>query len=143
MAGWRMGFAVGNERVIAALARVKSYLDYGAFTPVQVAATAALNGPEDCIREMRDTYRKRRDALVESFGSSSNQVSLRAISHSHSFTHPSHTIAHPRCHQTPTTDRSPSLNPRTRDPPVLRAAKPRHLSSPSPITSSSKPGAEG
>jgi alanine-synthesizing transaminase len=68
MAGWRMGFAVGNERIIAALARVKSYLDYGAFTPVQVAATAALNGPDDCIREMRDTYRKRRDTLVESFG---------------------------------------------------------------------------
>jgi alanine-synthesizing transaminase len=68
MPGWRMGFAVGNERIIAALARVKSYLDYGAFTPVQVAATAALNGPEDCIREMRETYRKRRDALVESFG---------------------------------------------------------------------------
>ncbi|HVV42352.1 MAG TPA: LL-diaminopimelate aminotransferase [Nitrobacter sp.] len=68
MAGWRMGFAVGNERIIAALARVKSYLDYGAFTPVQVAATAALNGPDDCIREMRDTYRKRRDILVESFG---------------------------------------------------------------------------
>src|SRR6202012_2537838 len=68
MAGWRMGFAVVNERIIAALSRVKSYLDYGAFTPVQVAATAALNGPEDCIREMRDTYRKRRDALVESFG---------------------------------------------------------------------------
>ena len=68
MAGWRMGFAVGNDRIIAALARVKSYLDYGAFTPVQVAATAALNGPDDCIKEMRDTYRKRRDALVESFG---------------------------------------------------------------------------
>jgi alanine-synthesizing transaminase len=68
MAGWRMGFAVGNERIIAALARVKSYLDYGAFTPVQVAATAALNGPDDCIREMRETYRKRRDTLVESFG---------------------------------------------------------------------------
>jgi alanine-synthesizing transaminase len=68
MAGWRMGFAVGNERIIAALARVKSYLDYGAFTPIQVAATAALNGTDDCIREMRDTYRKRRDALVESFG---------------------------------------------------------------------------
>src|ERR1700748_5882 len=67
MAGWRMGFAVGNERIIAALARVKSYLDYGAFTPIQVAATAALNGPEDCIREMRETYRKRRDVLVESF----------------------------------------------------------------------------
>jgi alanine-synthesizing transaminase len=67
MAGWRMGFAVGNERIIAALARVKSYLDYGAFTPVQVAATAALNGPEDCIRDMRETYKKRRDVLVESF----------------------------------------------------------------------------
>jgi len=68
MPGWRIGFAVGNERIIAALTRVKSYLDYGAFTPVQVAATAALNGPDDCIREMRDTYRKRRDVLVDSFG---------------------------------------------------------------------------
>ena len=68
MPGWRIGFAVGNERIIAALARVKSYLDYGAFTPVQVAATAALNGPDDCIKEMRDTYKRRRDVLVESFG---------------------------------------------------------------------------
>jgi alanine-synthesizing transaminase len=68
MPGWRIGFAVGNERIIAALTRVKSYLDYGAFTPIQVAATAALNGPDDCIREMRETYRKRRDAMVESFG---------------------------------------------------------------------------
>jgi alanine-synthesizing transaminase len=68
MPGWRIGFAVGNERIIAALARVKSYLDYGAFTPIQVAATAALNGPEACIHEMRATYRRRRDALVESFG---------------------------------------------------------------------------
>ena len=68
MAGWRMGFAVGNERLLAALARVKSYLDYGAFTPVQVAATAALNGPDDCIREMRGIYRKRRDVLVDAFG---------------------------------------------------------------------------
>jgi alanine-synthesizing transaminase len=68
MPGWRIGFAVGNDRVIAALARVKSYLDYGAFTPVQVAATAALNGPDDCIREMREIYRRRRDVLVESFG---------------------------------------------------------------------------
>jgi alanine-synthesizing transaminase len=67
MAGWRIGFAVGNERVISALGRVKSYLDYGAFTPVQVAATAALNGPDDCIREMRETYKRRRDVLVESF----------------------------------------------------------------------------
>ena len=55
MAGWRMGFAVGNERLLAALARVKSYLDYGAYTPIQVAAAAALNGPEDCItRDARD-----------------------------------------------------------------------------------------
>ncbi len=68
MPGWRIGFAVGNERIVAALARVKSYLDYGAFTPIQVAATAALNGSDDCIREMRDTYRRRRDVLVESFG---------------------------------------------------------------------------
>jgi alanine-synthesizing transaminase len=68
MPGWRMGFAVGNERLIAALARVKSYLDYGAFTPIQVAAAAALNGPDDCIVEMRDIYRRRRDVLVESFG---------------------------------------------------------------------------
>src|SRR5580698_1254027 len=68
MPGWRIGFAVGNERLIAALSRVKSYLDYGAFTPIQVAATAALNGPDDCIREMRDIYKRRRDVLVESFG---------------------------------------------------------------------------
>jgi alanine-synthesizing transaminase len=67
MAGWRMGFAVGNERLLAALARVKSYLDYGAYTPIQVAAAAALNGPEDCIREMRATYKRRRDVCVESF----------------------------------------------------------------------------
>jgi alanine-synthesizing transaminase len=68
MAGWRVGFAVGNDRLIAALGRVKSYLDYGAFTPIQVAAAAALNGPQDCIDEMRDTYRRRRDAMVDSFG---------------------------------------------------------------------------
>ncbi len=68
MAGWRMGFAVGNEKLLAALTRVKSYLDYGAYTPIQVAAAAALNGPEDCINEMRAVYRTRRDALVESFG---------------------------------------------------------------------------
>src|ERR1700674_2408844 len=68
MPGWRIGFAVGNERIIAALARVQSYVDYGAFTPVQVAAAAALNGPDDCIHQMRATYRKRRDALVDSFG---------------------------------------------------------------------------
>lgn len=74
MPGWRMGFAVGNERIIAALGRVKSYLDYGAFTPIQVAATAALNGPDDCIKEMREIYKKRRDVLVESFGRAGWQV---------------------------------------------------------------------
>ena len=68
MAGWRVGFAVGNERMIASLGRVKSYLDYGAFTPIQVAAAAGINGPQDCVAEMRGTYRRRRDALVESFG---------------------------------------------------------------------------
>ena len=67
MAGWRMGFAVGNERLISALTRVKSYLDYGAYTPIQVAASAALNGPDDCIHEMRAIYKKRRDVMVESF----------------------------------------------------------------------------
>jgi alanine-synthesizing transaminase len=65
MPGWRIGFAVGNPRLIAALARIKSYLDYGAFTPVQVAATAALNGPQDCVDEIRAVYRARRDTLVE------------------------------------------------------------------------------
>jgi len=68
MPGWRVGFAVGNERLIAALARVKSYLDYGAFTPIQVAATAALNGSDAVIEEVRNVYRNRRDVMVESFG---------------------------------------------------------------------------
>lgn len=67
MAGWRMGFAVGSKRLIAALARVKSYLDYGAFTPIQVAACAALDGPQDCVEEVRQIYKARRDVLVESF----------------------------------------------------------------------------
>ena len=67
MAGWRMGFAVGNRQLIAALTRVKSYLDYGAFTPIQAAAVAALNGPQDCIEEHRLLYKRRRDVLVESF----------------------------------------------------------------------------
>jgi alanine-synthesizing transaminase len=68
MPGWRMGFAVGNDRLIAALARVKSYLDYGAFTPIQVAAAAALNGPQDCVAEIRSIYKSRRDTVFESFG---------------------------------------------------------------------------
>ncbi len=68
MPGWRMGFAVGNQKLVSALTRVKSYLDYGAFTPIQVAATAALNGPQDIIDENRALYKKRRDVMVESFG---------------------------------------------------------------------------
>jgi alanine-synthesizing transaminase len=68
MAGWRMGFAVGNEQLVGALTRVKSYLDYGAFTPIQAAAVAALNGPQDCIEANRQLYKKRRDVLVECFG---------------------------------------------------------------------------
>jgi alanine-synthesizing transaminase len=68
MPGWRMGFAVGNERLISALTRVKSYLDYGAFTPIQVAASAALNGDGSDIEEVRSIYRKRRDVMVDAFG---------------------------------------------------------------------------
>jgi alanine-synthesizing transaminase len=64
MPGWRMGFAAGNPRLINALTRMKSYLDYGAFTPIQVAAVAALNGPQDCVAEMRALYRERRDILL-------------------------------------------------------------------------------
>ena len=66
MAGWRVGTVVGNARICAALARVKSYLDYGAFMPIQVAAAAALNGPQDCVDEIRATYKSRRDVLVSS-----------------------------------------------------------------------------
>ena len=66
MPGWRMGYAAGNKRLIGALARIKSYLDYGAYTPIQVAATAALNGPEECIEEIRAIYKSRRDVLVDS-----------------------------------------------------------------------------
>ncbi len=68
MAGWRIGFAVGNRTLIHALTRVKSYLDYGAFTPIQAAATAALNGPQDIIEANRQLYKARRDCLVTSFG---------------------------------------------------------------------------
>ncbi|NBB83020.1 MAG: LL-diaminopimelate aminotransferase [Alphaproteobacteria bacterium] len=65
MPGWRIGFAVGNQKLVGALARVKSYLDYGAFTPIQVAATAALNGPQDCVDDVRRLYRDRRDVLID------------------------------------------------------------------------------
>ena len=66
MPGWRMGFAVGNSRLIDALTRIKSYLDYGAFTPIQVAAATALNGETDCIASIRDTYKSRRNTLIDS-----------------------------------------------------------------------------
>lgn len=68
MAGWRMGFAVGNKTLIGALTRVKSYLDYGAFTPIQAAAVAAINGPQDIVESNRKLYKSRRDVMVESFG---------------------------------------------------------------------------
>ena len=68
MAGWRMGFAVGNRKLIAAMTRVKSYLDYGAFTPIQAAACAALNGPQDIVEKNRQLYHRRRDVMVEAFG---------------------------------------------------------------------------
>jgi alanine-synthesizing transaminase len=68
MAGWRIGFCVGNRDLISALTRVKSYLDYGAFTPIQAAACAALNGPQDIVERNRELYQKRRDVMVESFG---------------------------------------------------------------------------
>jgi alanine-synthesizing transaminase len=66
MPGWRVGMVVGNAQLCSALARVKSYLDYGSFTPIQVAAAAALNGPQDCVDEIREIYKKRRDCLVKS-----------------------------------------------------------------------------
>ena len=70
MAGWRIGFAVGNKHLISALIRIKSYLDYGAFTPVQVAAVAALNGSQDCVETIRNTYKNRRDVLITTMGRS-------------------------------------------------------------------------
>src|SRR5262249_41973686 len=65
MPGWRIGFAVGNAEIIAALARIKSYLDYGTFQPLQIAAWHALTGPQDVVAEIRETYRVRRDVLCE------------------------------------------------------------------------------
>jgi alanine-synthesizing transaminase len=68
MPGWRMGFAVGNEKLIGALTRIKSYLDYGAFTPIQVAAASALDSPDEVIEEIRQQYKDRRDVLIDVFG---------------------------------------------------------------------------
>ena len=80
MAGWRMGFAVGNKKLIAAMSRVKSYLDYGAFTPIQAAACAALNGPQDVVEENRQRYHKRRDVMVEAFGRAGWDIQAPAAS---------------------------------------------------------------
>ena len=80
MAGWRVGMVVGNARICAALARVKSYLDYGAFTPIQVAAVAALNGPQDCVDEIRATYKARRDTLVSSMARAGWDIPVPAAS---------------------------------------------------------------
>jgi alanine-synthesizing transaminase len=74
MPGWRMGFAAGNPRLIAALGRMKSYLDYGAFTPIQVAAVAALNGPQECVAQMRALYRERRDVLIRGLAAAGWEV---------------------------------------------------------------------
>src|SRR6516165_4661323 len=74
MPGWRMGFGVGNPRLIKALTRMKSYLDYGAFTPIQVAAVAALNGPQDCVEQLRALYRERRDVLIRGLASAGWEV---------------------------------------------------------------------
>ena len=74
MAGWRIGFAVGNKNLIAALTKIKSYLDYGAFTPVQVAAATALNGPQDCVKNIRNTYKSRRDTLIKSMSRSGWEI---------------------------------------------------------------------
>ena len=74
MPGWRVGFMVGNPTLVGALARMKSYLDYGMFTPIQVAAIAALEGPQECVREISDMYQKRRDVLCEGLNSIGWQV---------------------------------------------------------------------
>jgi alanine-synthesizing transaminase len=76
MPGWRIGFGLGNRDLIAALARIKSYVDYGAFTPLQVAAAAALNGPQECVEETRALYRERRDVLMEGLSMAGWKVPL-------------------------------------------------------------------
>jgi alanine-synthesizing transaminase len=75
MAGWRVGFICGNPKMVAALTRIKSYLDYGAFQPIQIAAIIALNGPQDCVQEIVATYRERRDVLVEGLHKAGWEVS--------------------------------------------------------------------
>jgi len=80
MPGWRVGFGAGNRKLVDALARIKSYVDYGAFTPIQVAATAALNGPQDCVAEIRQMYKRRRDVLIQSLAAAGWAVPSPAAS---------------------------------------------------------------
>lgn len=74
MAGWRIGFVCGNKRLVDALKKIKSWFDYGTFTPLQVAATIALDGPQECVEQNREIYQKRRDVLIESFGNAGWQI---------------------------------------------------------------------
>jgi alanine-synthesizing transaminase len=74
MAGWRVGFVVGNPKLVGALIKIKSWLDYGMFTPIQVAATVALNDDQSCVEEIRENYRKRRDVLIESFANAGWEI---------------------------------------------------------------------
>ena len=76
MPGWRVGFMVGNPTLVAALARLKSYFDYGTFTPIQVASILALEGPQECVTEICDNYRRRRDVLVQGLNKLGWQVNL-------------------------------------------------------------------
>ena len=74
MAGWRVGFCVGNKDIVGALIKIKSYLDYGMFQPIQIASIIALNGPQECVKEIAETYRSRRDVLVEGLNKAGWQI---------------------------------------------------------------------
>jgi alanine-synthesizing transaminase len=74
MAGWRVGFIVGNKTLIGAVQKYKSWIDYGMFTPIQVAATIALNGPQECVKEITENYKHRRDVLLESFANAGWEI---------------------------------------------------------------------
>jgi alanine-synthesizing transaminase len=76
MPGWRVGFAAGNPKLIGALARIKSYLDYGTFTPIQVASITALEGPQDCVEDIRKMYEQRRDVLCEGLQAAGCEVQV-------------------------------------------------------------------
>ena len=83
MPGWRVGFMVGNPKLVAALGRIKSYFDYGTFTPIQVASIAALEGPQDCVAKIRDTYKARRDVLVPGLNKLGWNVEIARLARQH------------------------------------------------------------